>query len=415
MEILIYANWLRKEEPVLMGILICTFENGEELCSFEYSKYWLKNENFAHFDQNLSLLDGKSANINENGNFGILLDSCPDSWGRNLVSRKMLYLAQKENKPLLPLSEIDYLLLVSDELRKGALRFKVLEEGPFLANPQQTSFVEWNWLAEWEYASLQIEKNGAEFLPGFEKWLRMLESSGSSLGGSRPKANVRDNAGNLWIAKFPSQNDETDAAAWEMLAQVLAKACGIWVPQTRLIKLNQRNTFLTRRFDRNSGERLHFVSAHSLLKNNLGSNRDPVTSYLEIAEFISRSGAEPKTDLEQLWRRVVFNICVSNTDDHLRNHGFLLSNTGWKLSPAYDMNPDEYGEGLALNINETQNALEMDLALSVAKYFDLKEKQALHIVSEIAEQCNKWYEVAKNLEIPPSERQVMSKAFNRSL
>lgn len=415
MEILIYANWLHKEEPALMGILTRTYENGEELYSFEYSKKWLKNENFSHFDQNLGLYDEKSTKSNENSNFGILLDSGPDSWGRKLVNRKALFLAQKENKQALPLSDIDYLLFVSDELRKGALRFKTSEQGLFLSDWVQTNKANISGLAELENASLQLDKNGAEFEPGYEYWLHLMVSSGASLGGSRPKANVWDDASNLWIAKFPSYTDETDTEAWEMLAQVLAKACGIWVPQTRLIKLQTQSTLLTQRFDRNSKSRIHFVSACSLLKNNLGSNQDSVKSYLEIAEFISRSGAEPKVDLEQLWRRIVFNICISNTDDHSRNHGFLLSNKGWKLSPAYDMNPDEYGEGLALNINETQNDLELDLALSVARYFDLKEKQALHIVSEIAEQCNKWYEVAKNLNISPNERQLMSKAFNRSL
>ncbi|MDP1726861.1 MAG: HipA domain-containing protein [Bacteroidota bacterium] len=416
MEILVYADWFQKEEPVLMGILTHIIENGEELYSFEYSKNWLKNENFAHFDQNLGLFNEKSVKISKNGTFEILLDSCPDGWGRKLISRENALLAQKENGAVKSLSESDYLLFQPDTFRKGALRFKSLDKGPFLSYSDQTNTPNLSRLAELEYACLQLESGDAENNPEYESGLRMLVSAGASLGGSRPKANVCDDAGNLWIAKFPSFLDETDVEAWEMLALMLAKASGIWVCQSQLLKLaSYKSTFLTRRFDRTATGRIHFVSASALLKNNLGAKPGEVKSYLEIAEFISRSGAEPKADLEQLWRRIVFNICISNTDDHARNHGFLLTNKGWKLSLAYDMNPDEYGEALTLNINETQNALELDLALSVAKYFDLKEKQALHIISEIAEQCNQWYEVAKKLNIPPNERQLMSKAFNRSL
>ncbi len=416
MEILVYADWFQKEEPVMMGTLTCVYENGEELYSFEYSKNWLKNENFTHFDQNLGLFDEKSTKIAGIGKFGILLDSCPDGWGRKLIAKENALLAQKENGLVKHFSECDYLLFQSDRLRKGALRFKTAEIGPFVDEGVQTEILNLNRLGELEHACLQMEVGGAENNSDNESWLRILVNSGASLGGARPKVNVCDDAGNLWIAKFPSLVDETDVEAWEMLAQMLAKASGIWVAEAeRVVLASQKSIFLTRRFDRASNGRIHFVSAPALLKNNLGSHPQELTSYLEIAEFISRSGAEPKANLEQLWRRIVFNICISNTDDHPRNHGFIFTNKGWKLSPAYDMNPDEYGEALSLNINETQNALELDLALSVAKYFDLKEKQALHIVSEIAEQCNQWYEVAKKLNIPPNERQLMSKAFNRSL
>ncbi len=219
----------------------------------------------------------------------------------------------------------------------------------------------------------------------------MLIAPGSSLGGARPKANFADSSKNLWIAKFPSKNDKIDKAAWELLAYRLALKSGINMSESRITKLSgSYNTFLTKRFDRILNERIHFASAMTMTGNYEEKLKDKNASYLEIAEFIKYSGAENMEDLHQLWRRVVFNISISNTDDHLRNHGFLLSNKGWRLSPAYDINPSIDTDGLALNIDMDNNALDFDLAKSVGEYFMLNTKQMEEILTQVNSVVAKW-------------------------
>jgi serine/threonine-protein kinase HipA len=265
-----------------------------------------------------------------------------------------------------------------------------------------------------EYASLQLERDEISDDPQYAQWLQMLIAPGSSLGGARPKANVIDNYGNLWIAKFPSRNDNKDVGAWEEVTNILAKNCGIKTPESDMrCFLNKQHTYLSKRFDRNNdGSRIHFASAMTLLGLTDGADHTDGVSYLALVEFLLMHGYEPDNNLEQLWRRIVFNIAVSNCDDHLRNHGFLLTPGGWVLSPAYDMNPDENGTGLRLNINEDDNSLDFDLAMSVISYFRLSENKALQMLKEVKQSVSQWRQVADQCHIPHSQQEWMSTAFH---
>jgi len=295
----------------------------------------------------------------------------------------------------------------------GALRFKLLEEGPFLNDNKGLAVPPWTGIRELEAASLRLEKDN---LPDEDilKWINMLIVPGASLGGARPKASVMDEEGQLWIAKFPSAKDRTDIGAWEMVVNELAEKAGINIAKgVAKVYNGERHTFLSKRFDRTeNGERIHFASAMTLLGQIDGATG---ASYLDLAEFILRNSAFPNANLEELWRRIVFNIAVKNTDDHLRNHGFLLPDDGWTLSPAYDVNPVYFGTGLTLNISETDNALDWDLARSVAKYFRIKDEQATAIIAKTRNTVGQWPKIAAKYKIKRSEQELMAQAFEHAL
>ena len=244
------------------------------------------------------------------------------------------------------------------------------------------------------------------------KWVAVLIAPGSSLGGARPKANILDAHKNLWIAKFPSKTDVVDKAAWEYLAYKLAIASGIEMAESKIEKINgQYHTFLTKRFDRDNSNRIHFASAMTMTGNTEDIIRDTTPSYLEIVEFIENYGADVEANLHQLWRRIVFNIAISNTDDHLRNHGFILTEKGWILSPAYDLNPSIEKDGLSLNIDMDDNALDFDLAKSVGIYFRLSEKEMQTTLKEVLTVVKDWKSMAQQLGIRNQEIELMEAAF----
>jgi serine/threonine-protein kinase HipA len=307
--------------------------------------------------------------------------------------------------------ESDYLLGVFDGHRMGGLRFKLEEAIAFLSDNREMASPPWTSLRELEEASTRFEEDNTND-PEYLKWINMLIAPGSSLGGARPKASVLDPKQNLWIAKFPSRLDEKDIAAWEMVTHELALQSGINMAVGKLDKFGKRyHTYLTKRFDRTAkGQRIHFASAITLLGHTDGADA-ATASYIELAQFISRHGAAVDKDLEELWRRIVFSICVKNTDDHLRNHGFLLTPEGWLLSPAYDVNPNEYGESLSINISETDNSLEIDLAMEVAGIFRLNDKQAKKIIDKITKSVAGWKAVAGKYKIAKREIERMAMAF----
>jgi len=271
----------------------------------------------------------------------------------------------------------------------------------------------WTSLKDLENACIKIENDEIINDPEYLNWLNLLIAPGSSLGGARPKASVLDNENNLWIAKFPSKNDDKDIGAWEMVVHKLAKSAGIELPTAKIEKFSSRRfTFLTKRFDRtNRRERIHFASAMTLLGHTDGDDFKTGASYLELVEFLMKNGARINQDLEELWRRIVFSICVSNTDDHLRNHGFILSSEGWTLSPAYDINANETGTALRLNISENDNFLDLKLAIDVAKYFRLSPKRSKQIISEVTGSVKNWKKVAEEIGISKIEQEIMNKAF----
>jgi len=322
--------------------------------------------------------------------------------------------AREEKRRERKLLESDYLLGVHDSHRMGGLRFRTTPGGPFLDDNRHMASPPWTSLAELEQVSLNLERDDAVDDPDYSKWLRMLIAPGGSLGGARPKAGVLDDEGASWIAKFPSRGDDDDVGAWEEVAHVLAGRAGIQTATTQARKFaSKHHTFLSKRFDRtNDGGRLHFASAMTLLQRSDGDDAASGASYLEMAELLMRSGSQIDRDLEELWRRIVFFICISNTDDHLRNHGFMLESKGWSLAPAYDINPTPHGAGLRLNISETDNALDLGLAVEVAPYFRIGESRAEEIVAHTVEVVRSWPQVAKSRKISRNEQDRMASAFD---
>ena len=409
-DIYVYAHWIGMPEPKTIGVLSAQQAKGKKAFSFGYDKDWLKSEQKFILDPDMQFYGGPQY-PNQKENFGIFLDSMPDTWGRTLMKRKEAQQAKEKNEKPKTLYDIDFLLGVFDESRMGALRFKTNPNGEFLDNNKSASTPPWSSIRELQNAAANFEHD--EDNDEVKKWLSVLMAPGSSLGGARPKANILDKDKSLWIAKFPSKTDTTDKAAWEFLAYQLAIKAGIEMAPCRIEKImGNYNTFFTKRFDRKNGERIHFASAMTMTSNNEDTVRDNQASYLDIAEFISSNGVNIEANLHQLWRRIIFNIAISNTDDHLRNHGFILTKEGWILSPAFDLNPSVDKDGLVLNIDTVNNELDFELAKSVGKYFRLEEKQMAKIIQEVKQATSNWKTIAKELGIPRGEIELMTKAFN---
>jgi serine/threonine-protein kinase HipA len=408
-DILVYAHWLGMKEPKLIGVLSAQQAKGKKAFSFEYSKNWIQSTEQLLLDPDIGWYSGQQY-PNGKENFGLFFDSMPDTWGRTLMKRRSAQKAKEEGKPAPIIYDIDFLLGVYDECRMGAIRFKLDPEGPFLDDNQDFPTPPMSSIRDLQHAVEVLES--VEDSEVVKKWLAILIAPGSSLGGARPKANVLDENGDLWIAKFPSKEDTTDKAAWEFLAYKLAIKAGIEMSASRIEKISGRyHTFFTKRFDRLNGERVHFASAMTMTGNNEETIKEKSASYLDIAEFIQFAGSQNKKDLHQLWKRIVFNISISNTDDHLRNHGFILTNQGWILSPAFDINPSIEKGGLALNIDTDNNSLDLELAKSVGEYFKLANSEMDSIIREVKAAVSCWKVVAKEIGISRSEQEIMASAF----
>ena len=415
--IFVYAHWVGMKDPIYMGELRAEYTRGKEIFSFSYADTWLKSKYSQILDPELQLYSGSQYARDEKVNFGLFLDSSPDRWGRLLMKRREAALARSEERSPRTLRESDYLLGVFDGHRMGALRFKEDPDGPFLNDNRKLASPPWTSIGELEQISLKLEDDEAIDDPDYIKWLMMLVNPGSSLGGARPKAGVLDNEKRLWIAKFPSRSDNKDVGGWEMVVNDLAKSAGINVAESKIQKFSSKyHTYLTKRFDRTSnGERIHYASAMTMLGYNDGDNYNEGASYLEIADFLTNNGANIDNDLEELWRRIVFNIFVSNTDDHLRNHGFILTEKGWILSPAFDINPNEYGTGLSLNISLDDNSLNLDVPLEVVEFFRLNKERGLKIIDQVKRSVSRWRNVAHMYQLPKAEQELMANVFNKFL
>lgn len=394
----------------LIGTIYVSQTRGKEFYSFEYCQKWLDMGNII-LDPDLQLYKGRQYITDDKKIFDIFADSCPDRWGRRLMKRREELRAKRNDEKPKKLLESDFLLGVYDEARMGGLRFKTDIDGEFLSNDAEFATPPWTSLRELEQASIAFEsdENGLN-----EKWLKQLLAPGSSLGGARPKASVKAPDGSLWIAKFPSKHDDFDSGAWEMTVHDLAGMCGLNVPIAKVQKFSRLGTtFLVKRFDRDVNRRIHFSSAMTMLGKNDGANATDGSSYLEIESFLKANGAEPKKDLQELWKRIVFNMAVSNTDDHFRNHGFILKDAGWGLSPLYDVNPDIYGEYLSLNVDDSDSSIEFDLAVDAAPYYGIEKDLAVEIVDNV--KCivmENWQETAKKYGISRGEIERMRPAFN---
>lgn len=399
------------DQPVLMGSLYVNVIKGGESYSFEYDKGWLKKTGLTlTLDSELMPYSGRQYPTGKNI-FGLFADASPDRWGRVLMNKRERILAEKEGRKPSKLYDSDYLLGVYDETRMGGIRFKVNPEGPFLSDDKETAAPPWATLRTLEEASRNFENDETGLT---EKWLNQLIKPGSSLGGARPKATVVDIKDQLWIAKFPSKNDENDTGAWEIVAHDLAALCGLNVPEAKLEKFSPLgSTFLIKRFDRLGSKRIHFASAMTLLGKKDGASAADGSSYLDIAAFIKSYGAQPKKDLIELWKRIVFNMAVTNTDDHLRNHAFILTDKGWILSPLYDVNPVPYGDELSLNVDEDDNSISIDLAVQTAVKFGILKSDAEAVAEDILQIVrDNWERTAAGYALTRRQIEEMRPAFN---
>ena len=412
-EIYVFESW-SGSKPNKIGTLYVDVSKGKENFSFEYEKNWLESEQMTFMlDPDIFMYHGRQFPPIGKTMFGVFSDSCPDRWGRVLMKRREAVLANRENRKPRELRDSDFLLGVYDQSRMGALRFCLDENGPFLSDDKEMSTPPWASLRTLEEAARLFEQdeNALE-----EKWIKQLIGPGSSLGGARPKSTVEDVDGSLWIAKFPSKHDEVDSGAWEMVAHDLAKICGLDVPDAKLEKFSKLgSTFIVKRFDREGDRRIHFASVMTMLGETNGASAAENISYLDIASFIRSNGAAPNKDLKELWKRIVFNIAISNTDDHLRNHGFILTDKGWCLSPLYDVNPVPYGDNLSLNISSEDSTISVDLALETAQYYNIEENEAKQVTEQILTSVREhWKELAEKYGISRSNIEYMKWAFSAS-
>jgi serine/threonine-protein kinase HipA len=413
----VYEDWRADELPKRLGTLRVRPGRTGELFDFTFDDDALTDKILPRqsLDPDLGIFPGPQFPKNGRTIFGVFKDSSPDRWGEMLMRRRF---DRDKRAGLVPrnarLGQSDYLLGVHDAFRSGALRYKLTPDGPFLDDHDGSAAPPFVRLRELEAASRALENDPNDDDPATDEWLRLLLAPGASLGGARPKATVADPDGNLWIAKFPSTKDRHDVGAWELVVAKLAERSGLRVPISEARTFgSDGHTFLVRRFDRRtSGARIHFASAMTLTAHNDGADASTGASYLEIAEIIMSQGAAPREDLAELWSRIVFNVMVSNSDDHLRNHGFLLTpNSGWRLSPAFDMNPVPGSSGLCLHINESDNALDLDLVRSVAPYFRIKDTQATSVIDRISDAVAGWREIAGSLGVKRTEQANMADAF----
>lgn len=403
-KILVYISL--SNENYFVGTLWSHFNRGRETSDFEYSKDWLKNPKAFSLEPALFLGAGKQVNPRQTPLFGSFGDSAPDTWGRILMRRYEAQIAKDENRSPRTLNEIDYLLYVNDYARQGALRFRTEDNNDFLFPGNLKSIpplVNLTKLLAATEKVVDFEERNSD--------LQLLLAPGSSLGGARPKASVSDKDGNLCIAKFPKKDDYTNNVLWEAVALTLAKNCGLNVQEWSLHKAGKKNVIVLKRFDRNGNTRIPFLSAMSML--NAIDNDSQTHSYLDIADAIRQNGAVPKEDLKELWKRIVFSILISNTDDHLRNHGFLYVNeAGWKLSPLYDVNPScDNKNVLSTYITETDNSQSLDLALEVCEYFEISIETAKTIILDMKNKIKNWKTVAKQFGLSKSEIDKMEVAF----
>ena len=376
---------------------------------FSYEPAWLKHPLSFALDPDLSLGEGAFHPRPEQGNFGIFDDSTPDRWGQMLMRRREALLAKDEGRAMRTLRAWDFLLGVQDLTRPGALRFRRDNTTAFLADdtlsiPPVTS------LRELERIAGDLTEKRHDDLDSLRRWLGILVAPGSSLGGARPKANFVETDGTLWIAKFPARDDERDIGAWEGLAYGLAEHSGVTTSNSKVRSFGSDfHTFSVQRFDRVSGRRRFYASAMALLR----KDHSEGVSYLELAEFLHRQGAQDHiaADLEQLYRRVAFNVAIGNRDDHLRNHGFLLTPTGWRLAPAFDLNPNLDKAEHVLNLDETDNRPSLATVIETAEWYVASKDRGAQIVTEVVSATRKWRTAAARAGISRADIELTAAAF----
>jgi serine/threonine-protein kinase HipA len=390
--------------------LVGTLAHDRGQIRFRYDRDWLGQARAFALDPDLSLDEHPFFPKPELGNFGVFLDSSPDRWGQTLMKRREALQAKDANRTPRTLYAWDFLIGVQDLTRQGALRFRLAGTEEFLGNdklaaPPVTT------LRELEAVAYQLSSRRIDDLDALRKWLAVLVAPGASLGGARPKANFTESDGSLWIGKFPARDDDRDVAAWEYVVHGLAIKARIDVPAARLVRLNNDfHTFCVQRFDRVKGARRFYASAMTLLR----KEHSEGTSYLELAQFLRSNGdgTQAAADLAQLFRRVVFNVAVGNRDDHLRNHGFVLGANGWRLAPAFDVNPNIDKAEHVLNIDGVDSRPSLETVLSTARFYGLSPDRAGQVVEEVASAVDGWRDAARKVGIAAADVELSAGAFS---
>ncbi len=415
-ELYVFADFDWLKEPRLIGDLNYESLCGSDSSGFCYNDEWLKDYGGLFLSDDLNNYPSQQYTAPGKDIFGCFSDALPDRWGRTLINRWEQILAKEENRPMRRLSSFDYLIGIEDFSRMGAFRFKESINGDYINASEILRIPPLTDIRELIAASSEIEKSEDENRLPEMRWIAQLVQPSSSLGGARPKASVIDENRILCIAKFPSRKDDYDVGLWEHFSHLLAKKAGVNAAETRVISTSDKyHTLLSRRFDRREeGKRIHFASAMTLLGLNDGNNANTGHGYLDIVDFILQNCTNVEDNLQELYRRVAFNICVGNTDEHFRNHGFLLTAKGWTLSPAYDMNPS-LNEYQSLLINSSNNKSDLNELLNSCEEYMLQKQLAQQIISEVLNAVKKWRLLATRLGIVKSEQERFATVFERQI
>ncbi|MBR5689359.1 MAG: HipA domain-containing protein [Prevotella sp.] len=409
----IYADFDWLDAPVLMGELGCESLRGADSYSFKFDNEWLRHYGSLFLSADINNYPGLQYTQPNKDIFGCFSDALPDRWGRLLLNRREQLLAAEEKRPVRRLSSFDYLLGIDDFSRMGGFRFKESKEGAFINCEQRLRIPPLTDIRALAAASMEIEKSEEQNQLPEKKWLLQLVHPGTSLGGARPKAGVMNDDGQLCIAKFPSRNDDYDVALWEHHSHLLAREVGIVAAETSVIETGGKyHALLSKRFDRTAnGRRKHFASAMTLLGLTDGNNAQTGNGYLDIVDFIVQSCCDVESNLRQLYRRVAFNIAIGNSDDHFRNHAFLLTPRGWTLSPAYDLNPTQ-NEYQALLINATTNHADLNVLLDSSEEYMIGKDEGRRIVAEVKDGVRQWKTIATRLGIAKREINAFEQVYS---
>ncbi len=400
----VYADFDWMKEATLIGELSYESLRGSDSYGFKFSDEWLKKYGNLFLSEDLNNYPGQQYTQPGKDIFGCFSDALPDRWGRTLLNRREQILAEEEKRPVRRLSSYDYLIGIEDYSRMGGFRFKESLDSDFINMTDTLRIPPLTSIRELVAASQEIEKSEESNILPDKKWIAQLVQPGSSLGGARPKASVIDTDKTLYVAKFPSRKDDYDVGLWEHLCHLLAAKAGVNAASTKVLQTNDKyHTLLSRRFDRKQdGKRIHFASTMTLLGLNDGDNATTGHGYLDIVDFILQNCTNVEQNLQELYRRVAFNICIGNSDDHFRNHGFLLTSKGWTLSPAYDMNPT-LNEYQSLLINSATNKSDLNILLESCEEYMLGRDTAEKIIGEVKDAVKGWKEMAVRIGIPKRE------------
>jgi serine/threonine-protein kinase HipA len=408
----VYADfdWLKQAE--FIGELSFESIRGSESYGFQYSSDWLKMHSDFLLSDDINNYPGVQYTMPGKDIFGCFADALPDRWGRMLLNRREQILAKEEKRPVRKLSSFDQLLGIDDFSRMGGFRFKTDPGGGFINQKASLQIPPLTGLRALLQASMEVELSEEKNELPDKKWINQLIQPGSSLGGARPKASIIDESKKLFIAKFPSRNDDYDVGLWEHFAHMLARKARINAAVTNVVPGGEKyHTLLSERFDRTpEGKRIHFASAMTMLGRSDGDNHSNGFGYLDIVDFILRGCTRVDDNLRELYRRVAFNICIGNTDDHFRNHGFLLVAKGWTLSPAYDINPT-LNEYQSLLISSASNESSLEVLLEACGEYFLDRKLASAIIQEVVAVVKNWKALALKLQVPKLEMDKFSARF----